>query len=274
MGKKKRWKGFLFFVGSMALFFYLGLRTDLTVRRYTLETGKLTAPIRVVFLSDLHSCKHGEGQRELIDLVRAQEPDLVLLGGDWVDNDFDRRPPELAYTVAQALAEEYPTFYVSGNHEVWSGRSDDLKEALRGLGVDVLEGEGRTLEIRGQTLHLWGIDDPDLGEELWEGQLAAGKEALLPDQLELLLSHRPERVDRYAGFDVVFSGHAHGGQWRIPLLLNGLYAPNQGFFPKYTGGYYPMEGGGIMVVGRGLSRETTRVPRFYDPPEVVVVDLE
>ncbi len=90
----------------------------------------------------------------------------------------------------------------------------------------------------------------------------------------ILLSHRPEPFRFYAcyGFDLALCGHAHGGQWRIPGLLNGLYAPHQGLFPKYAGGRY-LKGGTTMIVSRGLARENTRVPRFYDPPELVIVDL-
>ena len=83
----------------------------------------------------------------------------------------------------------------------------------------------------------------------------------------------PERVAEYDGFDLVLAGHAHGGQWRLPKLLNGLFAPDQGLFPQYAGGMYSLPAGGAMLVGRGLSRETTRVPRFYNRPEVVVVDI-
>ncbi len=90
----------------------------------------------------------------------------------------------------------------------------------------------------------------------------------------MLLVHRPENYADYRkyAFDLVLCGHAHGGQWRIPGILNGLYAPSQGLFPKYAGGYYNEESV-PMIVSRGLARESTIVPRFYNPPELVIVDL-
>ena len=257
----------------VVLFFWAGLRTELTVRRYRIENDLVIQPKRLVFLSDLHSCEYGDGQRELLELVEAQQPDLVLLGGDWVDDDFGRRSPERAYMAARALAAQYPTFYVLGNHEQWSGHADEIKAALTACGVTVLAGEWVDLDLNGAPIRLFGIDDPDVGEGPWQEQLSYLKEGLTEERVDLLLTHRPEQVEAYGGFDLILAGHAHGGQWRLPGLINGLYAPNQGFFPKYAGGEYTLPGGETLVVGRGLSKETTRIPRFFDPSEVVVIEL-
>ena len=269
--RKKKKLGVIFLTAAL-VFFALGLDPRLVVRRYTVKSDKLTAPVRVLFLSDLHSCDHGREQRTLLELALVQEPDLILLGGDWVDDDFGRRPPERAYQAARALAKYAPTFYVIGNHEIWSGYGDEIKEQLAVCGVKVLAGETIMLEINGQAIRLCGIDDPMVGEEKWGIQLEAIKRAG-GDEFSLLLSHRPERVEQYSGFDLVLAGHAHGGQWRLPGLVNGLFAPDQGWFPAYAGGEYRLEDGGVMIVGRGLSKESTRVPRFFDRPEVVVVEL-
>ena len=257
-------------LAGVLLFFLLGLDTRLVVRKYRIESDKLTEPVRVVFLSDLHSCEHGAGQGMLLELVRKQAPDYILLGGDWVDDDFGHRPPGLAYKAARALGEMCPTFYVSGNHELWSGYGDELKQEIAECGVTVLEGEEVLLP---GGLRIFGIDDPAAGEELWRAQLAEGKRGLSEVNFSLLLTHRPERVEEYDGFDLVLAGHAHGGQWRLPGVVNGLFAPDQGWFPAYAGGEYRLADGSVMIVGRGLSKESTRVPRFFDRPEVVVVDL-
>lgn len=251
----------------------MGLQNRLVVRSYAITSEKLTAPVRVVFLSDLHSCDYGEGQAELLELVAAQEPDLVLLGGDWVDDEFDRLDPERAYTAATALAERWPTYYVTGNHEHWSGQAEAIKARMTACGVTVLAGEAVTVELEGQRLQICGLDDPAVGETVWKEQMEALRAVAGEEAFSILLSHRPERLGDYGGFDLAFSGHAHGGQWRIPGLLNGLFAPDQGFFPKYAGGAYGLDGGGQLVVGRGLARESTRVSRLYNPPEIVVVDL-
>lgn len=121
-----------------------------------------------------------------------------------------------------------------------------------------------------------GVDDTEVGAEEFERQVAR-VQASSSNMPRILLSHRPELIDVYEKIDadVIVSGHAHGGQWRIPVLLDqGFYGPDQGFFPKITGGVHELAQGRKLVVSRGLARESTRVPRFYNPPEVVIMELE
>lgn len=250
-----------------------GLDNRPVVRRYEVMSEKLTGRVRLVFLSDLHSCDYGTGQSELLELVKAQEPDLVLLGGDWVDDELTHLSPDRAYVAARALAGQWPTYYVTGNHEIWSGQAEEIKGEMTALGVTVLSGESAAAEVHGQRLQICGLDDPTAGENNWRKELEALKQGRGDSEFTVLLTHRSERIGNYGGFDLSLSGHAHGGQWRVPGLINGLLAPDQGFFPAHAGGVYPVEGGGTMIVGRGLARESTRVPRFYNPPEVVVVEL-
>ena len=271
---KKRTKKLLLAGGIAAgLLVWAGLDSGLTVRHYTIESEKIGGPVRLALLTDLHCCDYGENQQELLDAVAAQEPDLVLLSGDIVDDD-PRMPEEKALTAVAALAERWPVYYVTGNHEFWSGRVDEIKEKLRQCGAVLLEGETRLVTAAGQTIQICGIDDPNVGESAWQRQLEDVTSALEADVFSVLLSHRPERVEDYAGrgFDLVLAGHAHGGQWRLPGLINGLIAPNQGLFPRYAGGAYDLDGT-TLIVSRGLARESTRVPRFYNPPELVVVDV-
>lgn len=271
---KKRSKKLLLAGGiAAALLVWAGLDTSLTVQIYAVESGKVEAPVRLALLTDLHSCDYGEGQRELLDAVEEQDPDLVLLGGDIVD-DGPEMPEERALATVEALAERWPTYYVTGNHEYRTGRAEEIKELLAGRGAVVLEGTCALVTVGEQTLQICGVDDPAVGAAVWQSQLEDVTAALEGDVCSILISHRPERVADYTGrgFDLVLSGHAHGGQWRIPLLGVGLIAPNQGLFPRYAGGTYDLEGT-TLVVSRGLARESTRIPRLYNPPEVVVVDL-
>ena len=151
-----------------------------------------------------------------------------------------------------------------------------MKDLFRRYQVTVLEGEQKALTLNGQCLNLCGIDDDEAGEATVQAQLAACSEAVDRDSFTLLLAHRPERIEQDylgRGFDLVLSGHAHGGQWRIPGLINGLYAPGQGWFPQYAGGLYSFDNT-TMIVGRGLSRESSAVPRVFNRPELVVITLE
>lgn len=249
-----------------------GLDNRLIVTEYQIESNLITETKKIVLLTDLHSCYYGPAQAELIQAVREQEPDLILMAGDIAD---DGMPDEGTRDLLAGIAGLYPCYYVSGNHEYWSGRVAAQKELFRSFGVKVLEGDTDTITLNGQVISISGIDDPYCGAEVFETQLRTAGEAAAEDRYTILLSHRPERFGQYAeyNFDLVVSGHAHGGQWRLPYLLaDGLLAPNQGLFPRLTTGLHE-DNRTMMVVSRGLSRESTRIPRFFNPPELVVIEL-
>ena len=274
---RKRWKIWLAAGAVLAALAVWALWTGLVVRTYTLETAKLDQPVRLLLLTDLHSTVHGREQQALIDLVRAQAPDAVLLSGDIADDEVPHRGTEL---LLEAVAGKYPCFYVTGNHEFWAEGTEEILEMFRRYGVTVLAGTWSDLTVRGQTIRIFGVDDPEgfeaaPGEAVpagWLEQWETCRAGLEEGTFSVLLSHRPELTELYrgSGFDLVVSGHAHGGQVRVPLLLNGLYAPNQGFFPRYAGGLYDLDGT-ALAVSRGLS--ISRLPRVFNPPEAVVIDL-
>ena len=242
----------------------------LTVRKYQLHTHKTAAPVRLALLSDLHAALYGPGQSRLLEEIARQAPDAVVLAGDFYDEGHG---PENTDALLSALGAEYPCFYVTGNHEGRVGGLPALRDKLAGWGVTVLAGAGAALEVRGETLLICGVDDPEIcGEAGWLEQLSACRALTGDGTLAVLLSHRPERTEyfRASGFDLVLAGHAHGGQVRIPGLLNGLAAPHQGFFPDYAGGRYDLDGT-TLIVGRGLSRGLP--PRIFNPPELAVIDL-
>jgi Predicted phosphohydrolases len=241
----------------------------LTTGRYTLHTPKLRAPVRLLLIADLHSCRYGKRQEKIIRAIEAERPDALMFCGDIAD---DKLPHENAKLVIDALAKRYPSFYVTGNHEYWSGEADALKESFRRSGATILEGAHTLLTIRDERLTVCGIDDPESGR--FAEQLTTAAKGIDAARYTILLAHRPEAFPQYAahGFDLVLSGHAHGGLWRVPWILKGFAAPNQGFFPKYTSGIYE-EGNTAMVVSRGLARESTRIPRLFNTVELVVVDI-
>lgn len=244
--------------------------TRLVVRTYEMESEKVTERVRIALITDFHCCDYGLGNRELLEAVEAQQPDLVLLGGDIIDDDRSRSWKR-GYSLVSELAAQYPTFYVTGNHEYWTREVDSIREEMEARGAVVLQ--GGSAEVAGITV--FGIDDPDAGETEWQQQLSAAAGALDDTKFSILLTHRPERVEEYEGlgFDLAVAGHAHGGQWRLPGLINGLVAPNQGFFPEYAGGRYDLPDGTTFIVSRGLARESTWVPRIFNPPELVVIDV-
>ena len=259
---------FLAFASVSALFF-----ESPSVGRCEIHSGKISGvPVRLAVLSDLHSCFYGKGQRDIVEAVERERPDVVLLVGDIFD---DRLPDGNAQTLVKALAARHPCLYVTGNHEFWSERVDAMKSWLRQAGVTVLEGDCRTLVIGGSAIDFCGVDDPTYLADEWDGQLRRAWAQTDPAHVRVLLTHRPECAATYGlyGYDLVLAGHAHGGQWLIPFAGRGCYAPDQGFFPGFAAGRYALAGGGEMVVSRGLARESTPLPRFFNRPEFLVVEL-
>ena len=244
--------------------------------RVTVAGGMIKeAPLRLAVLSDLHSCHYGEGQRSLLDAVRRERPDAVLLVGDIAD---DRLDDANAMIVVRQLAKEYPCFYVSGNHEYWSERVDEIKAWIRDSGAVVLEGDVYTMELKGTMVDFCGVDDPTYIRDTWNEQLKAAHAKSNSGHLRILLSHRPERADVYAqyDFDIIVSGHLHGGQVRLPGCDVGLYGPIRGyrrFFPRYTDGVYAISEKTRLIVSRGLARESTPLPRFFNHPEIMMVEI-
>lgn len=251
------------------------LDSRLMVQYYTIAAEEITAPVRLVLVTDLHSCRYGENMQELIREVEEAAPDLVLLGGDIFD---DQAPPQNTEVFLQSIAARFPCYYVAGNHEYWAGEEAfaSMTAFMEGCGIHILKGDVERVEVNGQVLCICGADDPDNWERLpMKTQLDNMKQKTAEDGYTILLSHRPEYFDLYVdyGYDLALCGHAHGGQWRIPLLVNGIYTPDQGFFPEWAGGLY-RAGETVMIVSRGLARETTAVPRIFNRPELVVVDLQ
>jgi len=234
------------------------------------KTPKLGRTLTFAVLSDHHSCDYGKGQAELVDAVRAARPDAVLMVGDMAD---DKLPDDNALELCEILGKEYPCYYVTGNHEWWSGHAADIKKQFARRNITVLAGTTQELTLEGECVQISGVDDP--AGEHFDEQLTAVAQRRDPARFSILLSHRPERIARYekAGFDLVVAGHAHGGQWRLPGFNRGLIAPNQGLLPKYVNGLY-QAGDTTMLVTRGLARESTRIPRLYNRPELVVLSVE
>ena len=272
---KKRTAALLAAGGTAAgILLAAALDVRLAVRYYTVESDQVDSPIRLAVLTDLHACRYGKNQEQLVAAVAAQNPDLVLMCGDIVD-DEPRMEEWRALLTVKKLADRWPVYYAAGNHEYRTGRLAEIKKLLTACGAVVLDGKCVRVAAGGQMVQIGGIDDPETGEENWEAQLSAAGSGLDGSHFSILLTHRPERVSDYAGsgFDLVLAGHAHGGQWRLPGLINGVLAPDQGLFPSYAGGRYEI-GGATLIVSRGLARESTRVPRLFNRPELVVVDVE
>ena len=265
---------FAIFLLLFLIYWLLGANTDLQTVNYTVSSDKITSPIRVALVTDLHSCKYGKDQKELIDAIAAQNPDLILLAGDIYDDKLPDAPSDI---FLKAVGARFRSFYIPGNHELRKFKDDNIDailEKVSSLGITVLFGDYKEISVNGNTITICGLTETKETNEFSGQSFSELCIAAQNGNYSVLMAHRPSRIDTYltGDFDLVVAGHAHGGQWRIPGLLNGLLAPEEGLFPKYAGGKYDFETA-TMIVSRGLARESTIVPRIFNQPELVIIDV-
>ena len=248
----------------------------LQVEHYSLASDKLTKPVRIVFITDLHNCTYGGAdQSGLWTNIQAEDPDLILFGGDVIDWQGGT---EHALQLMRLVRDVYPCAYAAGNHEGMREDSAAFYGEVEALGIPVLHGAYTDIEISEQKFRICGLIDAVNHPE----QLKASCESADPERYSILLAHQPEQLDDITaecagkpGFDLVLSGHAHGGQWRIPMFAEqGLYAPDQGVFPVFTGGMR-QSGSTVQIVSRGLAKPLRMIliPRICNRPELSVVDI-
>lgn len=231
----------------------------------------------IVHISDLHNKKFGKDQERLLGKIRAISPDIIVITGDLIDRrKYDLDTAMIFINGAVKIA---PVYYVSGNHEAWSGNYENICDKLLNSGVQILD-DNKVKLIKGEgKIEILGLSDPDsltsdYMEKTDSSKMRQHLKRLSNDSVfQILLSHRPELFDLYANenIDPIFSGHAHGGQFRIPFI-GGLAAPDQGLFPKYTSGAYT-QNQSTMIVSRGLGNSIIPI-RIFNRPEIVVVTLQ
>lgn len=233
---------------------------------------------KIAQISDLHNTEFGTDNEILIEKLRECQPDIIVITGDLVDSNNTNI--DVGIKLGVKSSQIAPTYFVTGNHEYRIDELNELEEGLKESGVVVLKDEKVLIEESGEKIALIGVDDPFFKKNYYfdKYDLLNGYDLqqLVGENKEdfcILLSHRSELFEIYVngGLDLVLSGHAHGGQIRLPLI-GGLFAPGQGIFPKFDSGLY-VQDGTSMVVSRGLGNSTFPF-RFYNNPEIVVVELK
>lgn len=262
----------------LILLFYAmayGANNRIEVTEYTYDTDALSVSFngfRIVQLSDLHNKVFPENNSELLDAVCALEPDIIVLTGDIIDAS-NHTDVDAALLFMQQIKDVAPVYYVLGNHEHYLDKSvlEQFEARIQEYGIHFLYNETVQIESNtGQTLSLIGLDELSLQANILK---TLTKEA--PDDFQILLAHEPQYLDAYyaeTGVDLIFSGHAHGGQWRIPFTGQGVYAPDQGFFPQYTAGVFTA-GDSTLYLSRGLGNSGFPL-RLFNHPEIVCVTLQ
>jgi predicted MPP superfamily phosphohydrolase len=273
--KKKKQNLFTTLAAYICLFIITSCSTIKT-QTYKLDTPLLSgnSEINIILISDLHNTIFGNNQIVLIDKIKKLNPDLVILSGDILDDEVPNSGAELLLSGIKDIA---PIYYVTGNHEYYSNNIHIIRKLLHSYHVNILSDDYIKISVNNNELIIAGIEDPvkKIYETPEYNQIEIMEKVFNKlDEVKIfkiLVAHRPENIENYKkySFNLILSGHTHGGQARIPPVMNGLYAPNQGFFPKYAGGFY-RHGEMIHIISRGLS-VNPKLPRIFNPPELVII---
>ena len=221
--------------------------------------------LTIVQLSDIHSKRFGPNNEKLIAQIKPLVPDMIVITGDMVHKWGDNVPAFVdSLAVLQKIA---PVYAIPGNHEARIDEWPVLRDMLRKAGIRVIENDVAIFSKGGQRVSILGLNeatDPDI-DQLFERLNEIGG-------FRIVLSHFPLKFEEYQKykFDLQLSGHAHGGQWRLPII-GGLYSPDQGLFPHYDAGMFEADDR-VMVVSRGLGNSEFPL-RLFNYPEVVCVNV-
>lgn len=262
---------FIFVIAVMAVIYLYWGNTKIGVTNITVTSENIPDEFngfKIVHISDLHNAEFGDGQKDLIDKIKAQDADIIVITGDMIDSR--RTDVDKAVELITGLGNKIPVYYVTGNHESRVREYNELESKLIENGVTVLKNESVKIEKDSSFINVIGVDDPSFG--MSANDIFHTVSELKTDGYDVLLSHRPELFETYceSGAELVLCGHAHGGQVRIPFI-GGIVAPNQGLFPEYTAGSYK-SGSTEMIVSRGLGNSIIPL-RVNNPPELVVITL-
>jgi len=281
-GKKRRMKILIVISLFSIIFFIFSIWQNNSIVLSTFDYSSNEVPkefnnFNIVQISDLHNKNFGKEQSKLIEKIEDLSPDIIVITGDLID----RRKYNLenAMNFIDKAIKIAPIYYVSGNHEAWSRKYSEVKSELIHADVFVMDDERIELKRNDSVINILGLSDPAF---ITSSYMDKTDTKVIEENLfnwsslegfKILLSHRPELFDLYSSnnMNLVFSGHAHGGQIRIPFV-GGLIAPNQGFFPKYTSGSYTMNKT-TMFVSRGLGNSLFPI-RIFNRPEIISLTLK
>lgn len=231
---------------------------------------------KIVHISDLHNAQFGNNNEILLNKIKEADPDIIVVTGDLVDSRHTNIQVGIDFAAnAQKIA---PVYYVNGNHESRLSAYEDIENSLIDEGIVVLKDYFVEIKKNDDTIRITGISDPDFilsdNKKNSIDSLLSHLRGFEPDDnFNILLTHRPEYFDLYVKhkYDLVFSGHAHGGQFRIPFI-GGIFSPGQGLFPEYDSGLYS-KNGTSMIVSRGLGNSLFPF-RLNNNPEIIIIELK
>ena len=280
--KKKSSFPSLLLAGTAAVLFVRQLY-HVALTRHFVDSKKIPTSFdgfKILHLSDLHNNRLLCRDDRLISRIKKLSPDIIVITGDIIDSLVPQL--DIVADFAAKLVKICDVYYVPGNHEARIQQRDILFRQLKNAGVKLLFDSREAIVRNDESITITGIMDPKFEREYSIRKTYANMHITLKlrdlppldeSKFNILLSHKPEHFSIYANYhyDLIMSGHAHGGQWRIPYI-GAIFSPGQGLFPQYTSGMY-MTGDSTMIVSRGLGN--TKFPvRINNPFELVLITLK
>lgn len=270
---------YMILMAILLILFFIWQNNHIVISNHSYISEKIPNDFngfKIVHISDLHNKSFGNNQEYILDKIGSTSPDIIVVTGDLIDRR--RYDLDIALLFIEGVMDIAPIYYVSGNHEAWSGEYENIRNELILRDVVVLDDDKIELIKGNGKIEVLGLSDPAF---LTSSYLNGTDTSKLEEKLRLmsddnifqvLLSHRPELIEIYSkeDIDMIFSGHAHGGQFRFPGI-GGIFAPEQGFFPKYESGSHTVKNSTIYI-SRGLGNSLIPI-RLFNRPEIVVVTL-
>lgn len=258
------------------VFLNISLNEKLKIINYEIPLNneyKNLSGLKIIQISDFHDTYYKNNNKDLLDQIQLLKPDFIFLSGDIVE-------PYKKFTGSLSLLTNLkdiaPVYYISGNHESRSSEYTNIINQIKQYGIEIMEDKKLELIFNEQKIDLYGIKDRARYGRVASGEWTNAIRFIYEesDNYKILLFHNPlviKLVNKY-NFNLIFSGHEHGGQFRVPLFVNGLYATDEGFLPSYAGGIYELKSKGYLIVSRGML--INKYPRLFNRPELVVVTLK
>lgn len=263
----------IFVVLALLVGYIIYQNSVIEVENISLKLSKLEnaeGKVKIVHISDMH-LKHGNWNFErFVKKIKEMKPDLIFITGDMIDVKSNINECNLD-EVTEKIASVAPTYGVIGNHEIWNGDLEEFERIMEDGGVTLLRNDNVVVKINNIEFNIYGVDyGYKFGNIDFENKSNV-------DSVNILLNHTPDIFEdkkelEKVGIDLIFSGHAHGGQFRVPFIDKGIVAPDQGFFPKYTSGVYKEENY-KMILSRGIGNSIIPV-RINNRPHIPLVELE
>ena len=267
---------FIIIVLILLIFLYYE-NNKIDISNYEITSNKVKSDdLKILHLSDLHCKSFGKNQKYLIKKIKNINPDIIVFTGDLISRKAPKEKYINSFILLKELSKIFPIYFTTGNHEYKSKALKEIQEKLTSFGVHVLINSYEKIIIKNTEVFIFGLDDTTNFNEGFNkviNTLENIKDMLNDSQLNILLSHKPNFFENQSNynFDLIFSGHAHGGQFRIPFTHQGILMPDQGFFPKLTEGIHKNKNS-TLIISRGLGNSGFPF-RLFNHPEIVVVTV-